>query len=571
MLYQKSRAKNIISDKQQLKGVVHDAIGRMSAVVGRTLGPGGRPVIIERDGLSPLVTKDGVTVARSLGVDKSEANIIIEAAKEICINTAKQAGDGTTTAIVLANWLVEFGQQFMDSNPKYNPQRLVSDLQEAYDAVIVPYLKEYAIKVASPEQLKNVATISANGDLKVAEAVVQAVMNAGDDGTVLIEEGQGNMMKVETAEGYVITTGLKDIGSIGPIFINDKAGQQCKMDNGVVFLYDGTVNDIKVPMAIQAAYEGTEFYGSPIMVLAHGFADNVLEAFAKQTKSGVSVVPVKTPMSGLPNSRSLFLLDMSAYTGGTVYDPGTVDKFMTEDRQTGFGVFKSAKVNMYETVINCEVNVEAINERIVELKAIGDAAFSEMDRMFVRAAIGKLTGGLSTIWVGGASELEIREKKDRVEDAVEAVRSAIAEGVIPGGCMVHLKLQQELSNHPDKKDSWNILINALGEPFNLLMENCGEDPAMIRQLLGMNLTAGDPGLPSVVFDANTHKLDDPFKAGIIEPAKVCRVSIGNALSVASLLITLGGLVVVPRDSQMEMQMELSKNAFKDMMSAGVQE
>jgi len=571
MMYQKSRAKNIISDKQQLKSVVLDSIGRMSAVVGRTLGPGGNPVIIERDGLSPLITKDGVTVARSLGMDRSEANIIIEAAKEICVNTAKQAGDGTTTAIVLANWLVKYGQEFMEKNPKYNPQRLVFDLQEAYETVIVPYLKEYAIKVASPEQLKNVATISANGDLKVAEAVVQAVMNAGDDGTVLIEEGQGNIMKVETAEGYVITTGLKDLGSIGPIFINDKAGQQCKMDNGVVFLYDGTVNDIKVPMAIQTAYEGTEFYGSPIMVLAHGFSDTVLDAFAKQTKSGVSVVPVKTPMSGLPNSRSLFLLDMSAYTGGTVYDPGTVDKFMSEDRSTGFGLFKTAKVNMYETVINCEVNIDAINERIVELKAIGEAAFSEMDRMFVRAAIGKLTGGLSTIWVGGASELEIREKKDRVEDAVEAVRSAIAEGVIPGGCTVHLKLQQELSNHPDKKDSWNILIQALGEPFNLLMENCGEDAAMVRQLLGMNLVAGEPGLPQVVFDANTHKLDDPFKAGIIEPAKVCRVSIGNALSVASLLITLGGIVVVPRDSQMEMQLEMSKNAFKDMMSAGPQE
>ena len=199
MLYQKSRAKNIISDKQQLKSVVLDSIGRMSAVVGRTLGPGGNPVIIERDGLSPLITKDGVTVARSLGMDRSEANIIIEAAKEICVNTAKQAGDGTTTAIVLANWLVKYGQEFMEKNPKYNPQRLVFDLQEAYETVIVPYLKEYAIKVASPEQLKNVATISANGDLKVAEAVVQAVMNAGDDGTVLIEEGQGNMMKVETA------------------------------------------------------------------------------------------------------------------------------------------------------------------------------------------------------------------------------------------------------------------------------------------------------------------------------------------------------------------------------------
>lgn len=567
MLYQKSKAKNIISDKVRLKEVVLSTVSKMSDIVGSTLGPGGRPVIIERDGLSPLVTKDGVTVARSLGVDQSEANIIIEAAKEICVNTAKQAGDGTTTAIVLANWLVKFGQQFMDNNPKYNPQRLVSDLQEAYDNVIVPYLKEHAVKVANEEQLKNVATISANGDLKVAAAVVQAVMNAGDDGTVLIEEGQGNIMKVETAEGYVITTGLKDLGQIGPIFINDKAGQQAKLDNGIVFLYDGTISDLKVPAAIQSAVEGTEFYGSPIVIMAHGFSDVVLEAFAKQTKGGYSIVPIKTPMSGLPNSRSMFLLDMSAYTGGTVYDPGCIDKFLT-DKDSGFGVFKTAKINMYETVIECELNMEAINSRITELKAIGEAAFSEMDRMFVRAAVGKLTGGLSTIWVGGASELEIREKKDRVEDAVEAVRSAIAEGLIPGGCTVHLHLATLLRNHPDFKSSWTIMADALEMPFSLLMTNCGEDPDMIRQMLGMNLVAGDPGLPKVVFDANSHKLADPFVAGVIEPAKVCRVSIGNALSVASLLITLGGIVVVPRDSNMEMQMELSKNAFKDMMSAG---
>ena len=568
MLYQKSRAKNIVSDKQLLKTTVLSTISKMSEIVGATLGPGGRPVIIERDGMSPLITKDGVTVARSLGLDRSEANIIVEAAKEICVNTAKQAGDGTTTAIVLANWLVKFGQIFMDNNPKYNPQRLVSDLQEAYNIVIVPYLKNLAIKVDNEAQLRNVATISANGDLQVADAVVKAVMNAGDDGTVLIEEGQGNIMKVETAEGYVITTGLKDLGSIGPVFINDKAGQQAKLDGGIVFLYDGSLNDLKVPMAIQTAYEGTEFYGSPIIVMAHSFSDMVLEAFAKQSKTGVPVVPVKTPMSGLPNSRSMFLLDMSAYTGGTVYDPGSLEQFMGKDRASGFGLFITAKINMYETVVECERNVEAIDARITELKSIGEAAFSEMDRMFVRAAVGKLTGGLSTIWVGGTTELEIREKKDRVEDAVEAVRSAIAEGIIPGGCTVHLDLQRELINHPDRKDSWNILVDALGEPFNLLMENCGEDPAMIRQLLGMNLVAGEPGLPKTAFDANTHQLVDPFKAGIIEPAKVCRVSIGNALSVASLLITLGGIVVVPRDSQMEMQLEMSKNAFKDMMSAG---
>jgi len=566
--YQKSKAKDIIADKQRLQDIVAKNINDMAIIVGATLGPGGRIVLIEREGLAPLMTKDGVTVAKALGVGRAEANIVIEAAKEICINTAKQAGDGTTTAIVLADALVQFGQQFIKNNPKYNPQRLISELQSAYKDVVVPYLKKYAIKVQGEDQLRNVAKISANGDDRIAEAVVKAVMKAGDDGTVLIEEGQGDVMKVDTIDGYIITSGLKDIGQIGPIFINDKAGQQVKMDNGIVFLYDGSINDLKVPAAIQTAVEGTELYGSPIVVMAHNFSDQVMDKFAQATKGGISVVPIKTPMSGLPNSRSLFLQDMAAYTGAKVYDPGNVEQFIEDDEEEGFGRFKTANVNMYETFIECEPDSEAIEQRIAELKSIGEAAFSEMDRMFVRAAIGKLTGGVSTIWVGGESDLEIREKKDRVEDAVEAVRSAIAEGIIPGGCMVHLKLQQILSNHPDHKPSWQIMIDALGAPFNLLMSNCGEESAMIRQMVGTNKSWEDEGLPTIVFDANTHQLADPTLVGVIEPAKVCRVSLANALSVASLLMTLGGIIVVPRDTQLENQLELSKQAFQDMMAGG---
>ena len=565
MLYQKSKAKQIISDKNVLKDIVVNTIHDMATIVGATLGPGGRPVLIERDGLSPLITKDGVTVAKSLGVALAEANLVVEAAKEICINTAKQAGDGTTTAIVLADAITTHGQEFIKNNPKYNPQRLISELQHAYDKVVVPYLKQYAVKTTTEEQLKNVATISANGDTVIADAVVKAVMAAGDDGTVLLEEGQGNIMKVETNEGYVIVSGLKELGQIGPVFINDKAGQQAKMDKGIVFLYDGTINDLKVPGLIQNVLEsGSDLMGSPIIVIAHGFSDTVLDAFAKTTKGGVMVVPIKTPMSGLPNSRSLFLQDMSAYTGASVFDPGNLDEFEEED----FGHFETATINMYESLIVCEPDPQAIDSRIEELKAIGKAAFSEIDRMHVRAAIGKLTGGVSTIYVGGSSELEIREKKDRVEDAVEAVRSAIAEGIIPGGCSVHIKLILELKKHPDRKESWTIMEKALEAPFNLLMTNCGEEPEMILNLLGTNLVAGDPGLPQVVFDANTHTLANPFTVGVIEPAKVCRVSIGNALSVASLLITIGGIVVVPRDAGLENQLAMSKQAFQDMMAGG---
>lgn len=559
MIYSKTKAKQIVSDKTKIRTLVLKTIGEMAEIVGSTLGPGGSPVLIERDGLAPLITKDGVTVARHVGVADAAANVIIDACKEISINTAKEAGDGTTTAIVLGNALVRHGQDFLVANPKYSPQRMISELQQAYKKVVLPYLQSHAVRTTSEDELRYVATISANGDREIADAVVKAVISAGDDGTVLINESQSGLLSVETIDGYIVTTGLKDHGQIGPVFINDKANQQCKMDNGYIVLYDGSLNDLKVPGLIQDAIsdDGGFTDGTPVIVFAHDFADAVLDKFAKTTKGGLSVVPVKTPRSGLPNGASMFLHDMAAYTGATVHSPANLDDF-DED---SLGRFDSAKVNMYETFIVSQPDSAAVDARIEELKAISAAAFSEMDRSFLRAAIAKLTGGVSTIHVGGSSDLEIREKKDRVEDAVEAVRSAIAEGVVAGGCHTHLALSAAISSHPDKKESWEILAQALYAPFNLLMTNCGENPDEIISGLENSDYAQ-------VFDAREHEFVDPFEAGIIEPAKVVRCSIGNALSVANLLTTLGGIVVTPRDQNLETQMELAGQAFQSMMKAG---
>lgn len=569
MIYERSKAKKIIVKPNIVRDLVSSTIEDMATIVGSTLGPGGRVVLLERDTLSPLITKDGVTVAKSLGVDNAEANVIVDAAKEICLKTAKEAGDGTTTAIVLANAITKNGLKFLSDNPKYNPQRMINELQDLYTSIIVPYLKDKAVTVEGKDQLINVATISANGDKAIAVAAVEAVMAAGNDGHVLIEEAQGNQLRVETMDGFIVTSGLRDIGAIGRVFINDRASQQTKMDKGLVFLYDGTLNDLKVPGAIQQAVEGTELFGLPIMVFAHGFADVVVEAFAKTTKGGYTVVPVKTPMTGVANSRSSFLLDMSAYTGATVYDPGTVDKFITEDSSSGFGAFDSAKVGMYESVVQAVPDSDKIDSRLAELKHLMEVSPSDFDKMHIKAAIGKLTGGISTIWVGGGSELEAREKRDRVEDAVEAVKSAIAEGIVPGGCVIQLVLSRMLYSNPDKKPSWNIMIEALNEPFTLLLTNCGESVEEVWPTLGPHIDSSSKygTMPSMVFDANQHIIVNANDAGIIEPAKVCRVTIGNALSVATLLTTLGGIVVTPRNSGLEQQLELSKGAFREMMSA----
>lgn len=562
MMYVKSKSKDMIDDRDQLQQIVTSTLSRMAAIAGRTLGPGGTIVLIEREGMPPLMTKDGVTVIKSLGMPNAAANTVLDTCKEISLNTARDAGDGTTTAIVLADAIVKAGSLFMMRNARYNPQRLVNELRKCYDKIIVPYLSEVSIKVKSDDDLRRVALISANGDHDVASVVVKAFLAAGEDGHILIQEDQGGGMRVETVDGFIVTSGLKDLGSIGSVFINDRANQQVMMDAGLVVLFDGTLNDLVLPAAIQTACESDpDFFGKPIIVMAHGFADPVIEKCLKTSKSGVTVLPVKVPKSTLANSRTMFLHDMAAYTGATVMDPATAASFDTKH----FGAFTSAKVNTYETFIQCESDADLIDERVSELKAIMAAAHSEHDRAHLRAAIAKLTGGISTIWVGGITDAEIRERRDRVQDAVEAVRSAVAEGIVAGGCATHIALADRI-RRSEPTPAWEILADALEKPFSVLLSNCGEYDRYAELTSAIRESMGTSGTPKVVFDASAHEIVDPFDAGIVEPAKVHRVAIGNALSVASLMVTLGGIVVAPRDYNLETQMELSKAAFKDMLN-----
>lgn len=560
MIFEKTKAKDIISEQDTLREAVSETLKQMARIVGATLGPGGRPVLIERDGMAPLITKDGVTVAKALGVAKAERNIIIESAKEICINTAKEAGDGTTTAIVLANAIVEAGQEFLKQNPKYNPQRIVNELNQLYKNELVPFIARSAQKAGAETILQSVARISANGDEELSKLTVEAVLAAGDDGVVLLEEAQGKECYLETVDGFVLTNGLKEIGQLADIFINDQKNQQNVMERGLVFLYDGTISSLDVPAKIQEAVEGTEYYGKPIIVVAHKFADNVIDRFAKTVRGGYNIIPVVTPMSGLKNSRTILLKDMAAYTGATIMDPEKIDRFGIDD----FGDFDSARVNMFETFIVAEPDEKLVSRRVEELKQIIKDSPDEFSRMHLRSHISRLTGGISTLFIGGATNFEIRERKDRAEDALEAVRSAIAEGIVPGGCAMQQAMKRHIQGLETFKPAYQILVAALDAPLNLLLSNCGETPDDIIALL-----AKEQGMK--IFDAENHVIVDPYQAGIIEPAKVCRVSLGNALSVASLLITLGGIVVVPRDTGLENQIAMHKQAFNDMMNASAGE
>lgn len=557
MLFVKSKAKEMIDSQMNIEKVVQETITRAAKIVGSSLGPGGRPTLLTRSDMPPLVTKDGVTIVKHIGFSSATHNAVLDVVKELSLNTAASAGDGTTTALIFAEAIYRYGKEFMNSNPKYNPQRFMRELKVCHEKVIIPTLKQDYVsrKVQSEQDLMHVALISANGDHEIADVVVKAVMAAGDDGTVLVQEDQGGGMRVETIDGYVVTSGLKDIGSIGTSFINDKAGQQVQMDHGLVVMFDGTLNDLALMAKVQEAFESTpQCYGRPILVFAYGFADPVIEKCLKTSKSGVTVLPVKVPRSSLPNSSQIFLHDMAAYTNGTVMDPSSAINFEAKH----FGTFKKARVNTYECFIQSELEAEVIDKRAEELKAILNAARSEHDKAHLRAHIGKLTGGISTVWVGGTTDAEIRERRDRVQDAIEAVRSAVAEGIVAGGGMTHRILAEHISVNPEYKHSWEVMIKALRAPFNLLMDNCGEGD--IADETWQSFEDGE------VFDADSHEYVDPWDHGIVEPAKVHRVAIGNALSIASLLVTLGGIITDCYNPDLENQLELSRAAFKDAIT-----
>ena len=556
MIYEKTKAKEIVHEKDELKDAVYKTLEQMSTIVGATLGPGGRPVLIERDGQAPLITKDGVTVAKSLGVAEARNNVIIESAKEICINTAKEAGDGTTTAIVLADAIVKAGQNFISNHAKYNPQLIMRELNNLYKDEIVPFIKDHSEKADTETILRNVALISANGDEEIAELAVEAVMAAGDDGVVLFEEAQGKDSYLDDVEGFVVTNGLTDIGQLANIFINDEEGQQNLMDGGLILLYDGTISSLDVMGAVQDAIEGTDYMGKPIIVMAHKFTDNVLDRFAKTVREGYNIVPLRTPMSGLKNSRTILLHDLAAYTGAEIMDIDKIKNFELEH----FGDFDGARINMFESFIVAEPDQRQVDIRINELKKMLEDSPDEYSQMHLRSHISRLTGGIATLFVGGATSFEIRERKDRAEDAVEAVRSAISEGVVAGGCYMHQLIKKHVMGLKNYKASYDILVKALDAPIELLLLNCGEDPVeVLKEFEKQNKKR------PMIFDAQAHAFIDPIAGGIIEPAKVCRVGLGNALSVASLLITLGGIVVVPRDAGLENQLAMQKSAFQDMM------
>ncbi len=471
----------------------------------------------------------------------------------------------TTSAIVLADKFIENGIEYIENNKQENPQAVARELSWVYENKIIEIINKYSKPMKTKEEMNDVALISSNGDETVSGVVVDAVMSAGDDGHVVILEELGGKTRCEYIDGYIVTSALKNLGSLGTMFINDKAGQQCKIDNGFVLLYNGEINDHAVIKKLETLINSYPVLSqSPFVIMAHNFSDSIMEVFAKIFKSGTAMLPIKTPQYATTTSRTLFLQDMAAYTNGQMVDPGP-DPFDIDQ----LGSFREVRANLYECVVYADGEDEderqtRIKERIQELNAIHDAAPSEFDKAIIKGAISRIGGGVSTIFVGGFTELEIRERKARVEDAVEAVRSAISEGIVPGGATMYLAIKKHLEKDPNRKPCWDILTKSLDFPIYKILDNGGISG--FEKIIDELINSIEETSISKIFDVSVRNMVDAKESKIIEPSKVIRVVLGNAISVASMFITLGGVVVIPRDLTTERQLDMQKDVMKSLMS-----
>jgi chaperonin GroEL len=577
----KSVAKQVEAKGERLSAKILKTMKLVSDVVGATLGPGGQPVLIERQELNMpnMVTKDGVTVFRSLGFEDSVSHCIMEAARDAAVRTASEAGDGTTTATILAEAIVRLTNEYCARNPRVSPQRVVRRLESLFRYLIEPAIKEMSLKVdMSTEEGKkllwSVAKISANGDSDLADAVMHCFDIVGDEGNVTIMEISGpSHYEVEQIKGYPIQMGYEEsCAKFYPKFINDPGQQRCYMEKPVFVIYHGRITEIQTVVMLMEkiglAWQ-ERGYNHNVVLIATGFSESVLGQlalnFAEATT--INVFPLLAPQSPLHNGQLSFLQDIAAVTGARIFDPISAPLETAELDELGPSVI-SFEANRFRSNIIGHADEDLILLRMDELKTQQANAESILDGNILTERIGKLTGGIAKLKVIGASNGELREKRDRAEDAVCAVRGAIKHGCLPGGGWMLLKLADELLSDGLEPNSAldpvisQVLCPALFEPVRRLFSNVGVEDAEAIEIL-KPITESlktipfyksiSPSAKILVYDALEGLHVDAFEVGILDSTPAVLEAIRNSISIASLLGTLGGAVVFGRDVDLERQ------------------
>ena len=558
----KSVPKVVSTESTGLKAKVLSTMQTVAEVVGATLGPGGRPVLIERQeyGLPNIVTKDGVTVFRSLGFDDATSHCIMEAARDASVRTANEAGDGTTTATILSHAIMQNMANACEDNPRLSPQKLTRDIGTFFSKHIEPMLIELSKKVELDEEgkkiLHKVARLSANGDEELATKVMECFDLVGDAGNVtIIEESGHSAYEVERIDGYPVTLGYEDCcGRYYPQFINDQGASQVRMEKPVFVLYFGKITDIQSLMnilgKINAGWEQGKISHN-IVVAATGFSDTVIGHMAVNfpVASTLNVYPLLVPMSQSSTGQLDFLEDLAAITGGKVLSNlgKTLDNAEISDLgHLKDGLFEASRFR--SNIIGRRDDI-LILERVEILQKRLKNAISQLDGLILQERIGKVSGGIAKLKVIGSSTGEVKERRDRAEDAICAVRGALKSGYLPGGGWGLLNAFCVAEDYAPDEIKY-LLFDSLLAPIYRLLGNAGLPEDEIDENVSVMLDIVRRK-ERKVYDALQQKFVDADEAGILDSTPAVIEALRNSISIATVLGTLGGAVVFPRDKEFE--------------------
>ena len=509
---------NIDARDELKKGV--DALANAVKV---TSGPKGRNVIIEKKFGAHHITKDGVSVAKEIELEDSFQNMGAQLVKEVASKTGDDAGDGTTTATVFAQSIVNVGLKNVTAGA--NPMDLKRVIDKAV-AKVVESIKSQSEEVGDDfEKIESVARISANNDSEIGQLIAEAMKKVKKEGVITVEEAKGTDTTVEIVEGMQF-----DRGYISPYFVTNTEKMECEMENPYILIFDKKISSLKEMLPI---LEATAQSGRPLLIIAEDVDSEALATLVvNRLRGSLKICAVKAP--GFGDRRKEMLEDIAVLTGGVVISE---EKGLKLDGATIDMLGRAEKVTVDKentTIVNGLGNKDAIASRVAQIKAQIEKTTSDYDREKLQERLAKLAGGVAVLYIGAASEVEMKEKKDRVDDALSATRAAIAEGIVPGGGVAYIRaipsLEGMKGDNDDETTGIEIVKRAIEEPLRQIVDNAGVEGAVVVQKVKDG--KGDFG-----YNARTNTYENFFAAGVIDPAKVTRVALENAASIAGMFLT----------------------------------
>ena len=536
-----------IEARDQLK----KGIDMLANTVKVTLGPKGRNVIIEKKFGAPQITKDGVTVAKEVELADPYQNTGAQLLKEVASKTGDDAGDGTTTATVLAQAIVSAGLKNVTAGA--SPIDIKRGIDKAV-AVVVESIKAQAETVGNDyEKIEQVAAVSANNDRVIGKLIADAMRKVSKDGVITIEEAKGTDTTIGVVEGMQF-----DRGYLSPYFVTNAEKMECEMEKPYILIYDKKISNLKDFLPILEPAVQT---GRPLLVIAEDVDSEALTTLVvNRLRSQLKICAVKAP--GFGDRRKEMLEDIAVLTGGFVISE---EKGIKLEQATLEMLGSAEKVTITKdntTIVNGAGDSQAIRERCDQIKAQISTTKSDYDREKLQERLGKLSGGVAVLYVGAASEVEMKEKKDRVDDALKATRAAIEEGIVPGGGVAYIRAIPALENlkgdDADETTGVEIIKRAIEEPLRQICANAGKEGAVVVQKVREG--KGDYG-----YNARTDVYEPLHAAGVVDPAKVARVALENAASIAGMFLTTESVIVEKKEDKPEPAMNPGMGGMGGMM------